>query len=170
MSKSIAQINKQIEALQRQAATLKKAAIQRAREEIETHGLTIEDLFGKNAPKGVRPGQKIKYADGTGNTWAGVGKRPMWLREALEAGATLESFLVSPAVDAAKPAARKRAPSVPKAAKPIRAAAPSAPVSAAQVAAALPAPATFPPKKVREPAQRKPAPKKPAAKKAKKAS
>lgn len=34
------------------------------------------------------------YQDGNGNTWAGRGRRPTWLNEALERGRTLEDFKV----------------------------------------------------------------------------
>src|SRR5215472_16941574 len=36
----------------------------------------------------------IKYRDKKGNTWAGRGAQPVWLREKLKAGAKLEDFAV----------------------------------------------------------------------------
>jgi DNA-binding protein H-NS len=36
----------------------------------------------------------IKYRDRSGNTWAGRGAQPVWLREKLKAGAKLEDFAV----------------------------------------------------------------------------
>jgi DNA-binding protein H-NS len=36
----------------------------------------------------------IKYRDRSGNTWAGRGATPRWLREKLKAGAKLEDFAV----------------------------------------------------------------------------
>jgi DNA-binding protein H-NS len=41
-------------------------------------------------------GQKVpvKYRDKQGNTWAGRGAQPVWLRERLKAGAKLEDFAV----------------------------------------------------------------------------
>jgi DNA-binding protein H-NS len=36
----------------------------------------------------------IKYRDRQGNTWAGRGVQPRWLREKLKAGAKLEQFAV----------------------------------------------------------------------------
>ena len=36
----------------------------------------------------------IKYRDSAGNTWAGRGARPRWLRDKLRAGAKLEDFAV----------------------------------------------------------------------------
>jgi DNA-binding protein H-NS len=54
----------------------------------------VKDVSGKAAPKahGV-----IKYADGQGHTWTGVGKRPGWYLAALEAGRTAEDLLVKAA-------------------------------------------------------------------------
>jgi DNA-binding protein H-NS len=43
----------------------------------------------------------IKYRDRAGNTWAGRGATPRWLREKLKAGAKLDDFLI-------QPSARKR--------------------------------------------------------------
>jgi len=41
-------------------------------------------------------GQKVpvKFRDRSGNTWAGRGAQPRWLREKLKAGAKLEDFAV----------------------------------------------------------------------------
>ena len=36
----------------------------------------------------------IKYRDRSGNTWAGRGAQPVWLREKLKGGAKLEDFAV----------------------------------------------------------------------------
>jgi DNA-binding protein H-NS len=36
----------------------------------------------------------IKYRDRSGNTWAGRGAHPLWLREKLKAGAMLQDFAV----------------------------------------------------------------------------
>jgi DNA-binding protein H-NS len=36
----------------------------------------------------------IKYRDKSGNTWAGRGVQPVWLREKLKAGSRLEDFAV----------------------------------------------------------------------------
>jgi DNA-binding protein H-NS len=48
---------------------------------------------GRGSPlKGQRVA--IKYRDKSGNTWAGRGAQPIWLREKLNAGAKLEDFAV----------------------------------------------------------------------------
>jgi DNA-binding protein H-NS len=48
----------------------------------------------------------IKYRDRSGNTWAGRGAQPVWLREKLKAGAKLEDFAVH---KKASPKKRRRA-------------------------------------------------------------
>jgi DNA-binding protein H-NS len=37
----------------------------------------------------------VKHRDKSGNTWAGRGAQPVWLREKLNAGAKLEDFAVN---------------------------------------------------------------------------
>ena len=56
-------------------------------------------LKGRKAP--------IKYRDRSGNTWAGRGATPVWLREKLKAGAKLEDFAVQKTVAARKASPRK---------------------------------------------------------------
>ena len=46
----------------------------------------------------------IKYRDKSGNTWAGRGAQPVWLREKLKAGAKLEDFVVQNTVSSQKTA------------------------------------------------------------------
>lgn len=138
MAKSLTQIQRQIEKLQKQVHAVRLAAIVRIRKEMAQHDLTADDLFGPassistgsgRATKGKAKAKvKVKttgdrppkYADGSGNTWGGMGKRPTWIRAALEAGRSLEEFLVGAAPKAAnavkaakpgrKPAAKKAAP------------------------------------------------------------
>jgi DNA-binding protein H-NS len=132
VAKSLTQIQSQIEKLQRQVDTVRSAAVVRIRKEMAQHGLTADDLFGPasstptgngRATKGkarTKADKPPKFADGSGNTWGGMGKRPAWIREALEAGRSLDEFLVgaapkaTKAVKAAKPgrkpAAKKAAP------------------------------------------------------------
>jgi DNA-binding protein H-NS len=52
----------------------------------------------------------VKYRDRSGNTWAGRGAQPVWLREKLKAGAKLEDFGVhKTASSKASPKKRRRA-------------------------------------------------------------
>jgi hypothetical protein len=49
----------------------------------------------------------IKYRDQEGNTWAGRGAQPVWLREKLKAGAKLEDFAVQETAASRKASPRK---------------------------------------------------------------
>jgi DNA-binding protein H-NS len=105
MAQSYKQIQKQIEALQRQADKLRdqevKGVVDRIKVAIAHYGLTAEQLGlsaksgsgnAKSKTKKVAPIRAAKYSDGQGNTWSGMGKRPFWLRDALNAGRALEEF------------------------------------------------------------------------------
>jgi DNA-binding protein H-NS len=113
MAKTLAQINRQIDKLQRQAEALKKqevsGVISRIRSAIEHYGLTARDLgltsragaSGRAARKSlgrqsaaVRKPVPVKYRDQDGHTWTGRGKRPNWFKSALEAGKKPEDFAV----------------------------------------------------------------------------
>jgi len=70
-----------------------EAVVARIQEAIKHYGLTAQDLgLGKKG----RPGRKasplkgrklaVKYADGRGNEWSGVGRRPKWFVDALKSG------------------------------------------------------------------------------------
>src|SRR5262245_43352909 len=63
---------------------------------------------GRRGRGSVLKGKKVpvKFKDRQGNTWAGRGAHPVWLREKLKAGAKLEDF----AVDKRAAAARKASP------------------------------------------------------------
>lgn len=146
MAKSLSRIQSQIEKLQKEADAMRSAAIARIRKEMAQLGLTAEDLFGEPLSPFLGKGRRAarvpadprtpKYADGTGNTWGGIGKRPTWLREALEAGRMLEEFLVSaeapaPASASAAKRTRKKA-AAPEKAKAARARKPAAKTATAK--------------------------------------
>jgi len=68
--------------------------------------------LGSEAGGGRRSGLKgkkvpAKYRDKAGNTWAGRGAQPVWLREKLKAGAKLEDFAVQKTTAARKASPRK---------------------------------------------------------------
>jgi DNA-binding protein H-NS len=50
----------------------------------------------------------VKYRDKSGNTWAGRGAQPVWLREKLKAGAKLEDFAVHKTAASRKGSFKKR--------------------------------------------------------------
>lgn len=114
MTKTYAQIVKQIETLKDEADKLRRKEVEgvigRIREAITVYGLTAADLGlapakATKAPKAA-VGQKraarkagkaaavAKYRNEAGQTWAGRGKRPQWLRDALAGGKTLADFAV----------------------------------------------------------------------------
>lgn len=103
MNKSYARLMSDIEKLQKQAAAIQTSVIDRVRRDIVQHSLTVEQLFGetpiKTSSKRVPTtsiGKKVaKFADELGNSWSGMGKRPGWLKSALEAGKEIEDFLVA---------------------------------------------------------------------------
>lgn len=115
MSKSYLQIVKQIEVLKVEAEKIRKqevdGVVKRIREAIEHYGLTAADLglgvraASKSAApvaakkrrskgKAAKPAAVVKFRDEAGNTWGGRGKRPQWLRDALNGGKQLSDFLV----------------------------------------------------------------------------
>jgi DNA-binding protein H-NS len=108
-----AELQSQIAALQKRADEIRlaerQAAIKTITELVATFGIVRSDIkFAgastggnhpqANAAKKRHPsaGQSVppRFRDATGNSWAGRGLQPKWLREAIAAGATLESFRV----------------------------------------------------------------------------
>jgi DNA-binding protein H-NS len=63
----------------------------------------------KRGRRGSLKGRKvpIKYRDRSGNTWAGRGAHPVWLREKIKAGAKLEDFAVQKTAASRKASPRK---------------------------------------------------------------
>ena len=128
MTKTYAQLNKEIAALQAEAEKLYaielKGVVNKVNELIAKHSLSPSDLrFPGISVGGSKPqaGAKsvtstAKYSDGKGNTWGGRGPRPAWLRNAITAGRSLESFqstaagaFRSPQPASAKPASTGKA-------------------------------------------------------------
>jgi DNA-binding protein H-NS len=106
MAQTYKQIQKQIEQLQRQADALRNSEVQgvvdRIKVAIAHYGLTAAQL-GLGASQGLaRPKKALslsgksgaKFSDGNGNAWSGRGPRPLWLRDALTAGRSIDEFRV----------------------------------------------------------------------------
>ena len=65
--------------------------------------------IGRRGRRSAMKGRKVlvKYRDRSGNTWAGRGAQPVWLREKLKAGAKLENFAVQKTAASRKASPRK---------------------------------------------------------------
>src|SRR2546422_3313573 len=89
---------------------VEKALRGRAKELQDQLSRLGRDLVSKTRVRGSSlKGRKvpIKYRDRSGNTWAGRGAQPVWLREKLKAGAKLEDFAVQKTAASRKVSARK---------------------------------------------------------------
>jgi hypothetical protein len=77
--------------------------------ETSCRGLGSASGFRNRGRGSSLKGQKvpIKYRDRSGNTWAGRGAQPVWLREKLKGGAKLEDFAVGKTVASRKASPRK---------------------------------------------------------------
>jgi len=112
MARTLEDIQRQIEKLQEQAATLKArervGVIERIKVAIGELALTPEELFGA-APAAQKVTRRIgrppksaakkkpstpKYTDGAGKTWTGTGKRPGWFVQGLAEGKSPEAMLI----------------------------------------------------------------------------
>src|SRR6266436_7388674 len=84
------------------------AALSRRAKELESQLSRLGGEIGSRGKtrKSSLKGRKVsvKYRDRSGNTWAGRGAQPVWLRDKLKAGAKLEDFAVQ------KTFARKSSP------------------------------------------------------------
>jgi DNA-binding protein H-NS len=72
----------------------------------------LSRLGGEIGNRGKRSSMKgrkvpVKYRDKAGNTWAGRGAHPVWLREKIKAGAKLNDFAVQRTAAARKSSPKK---------------------------------------------------------------
>jgi DNA-binding protein H-NS len=73
-----------------------REALAAARQTAKEHGFSLEDLVGKSTKPGKSQPLPVKYTDpdNAANTWSGRGRKPKWIKEALENGKTLEQMEV----------------------------------------------------------------------------
>jgi DNA-binding protein H-NS len=68
-------------------------------------GGEIGNRSGRSSMKGRKV--PVQYRDKEGNTWAGRGAHPVWLREKLKAGSKLEDFAIQKTAAARKSTPKK---------------------------------------------------------------
>src|SRR6266404_1367577 len=88
------------------------AALSRRAKDLESQLSRLGGEIGsrRKTRKTSLKGRKVavKYRDKSGNTWAGRGAQPVWLRDKLKAGAKLEDFAVHRSVGSRKRSKRSR--------------------------------------------------------------
>ena len=74
----------------------RKKALAAAEAAAKEHGFSLRELMGE-AKKKTRAPAAPKYhnPDDPEQTWSGRGRRPVWVRESLEAGKSLEDFSIA---------------------------------------------------------------------------
>ena len=96
------EIMQEISRLEREAAAIRSAekseALKEVRRLVGLYGMTEGEVFGANRPAN-RPAKSPvapKYRNPQNNeTWTGRGRKPLWVVNALNQGATMEQFLIS---------------------------------------------------------------------------
>lgn len=74
-----------------------KAVVQKVKELMNQHGLTVDDLMKTGARVVTTEVRKVapKYRNpSSGETWTGRGLKPKWLIAALQTGKTVQDFLI----------------------------------------------------------------------------
>src|SRR6266566_6293122 len=88
------------------------AALSRRAKELESQLSRLGGEIGSRGKtrKSSLKGRKVavKYRDKSGNTWAGRGAQPIWLRDKLKVGAKLEDFAVDKGVGSRKKSKKRR--------------------------------------------------------------
>jgi DNA-binding protein H-NS len=72
-----------------------RIALAEIHEVAKKHGFLLEELLGVSTPKKRAIGvPKYRNPDDRSVTWAGKGRHPAWIKEAMEAGTDIESFRI----------------------------------------------------------------------------
>jgi DNA-binding protein H-NS len=103
--------NMSVDALLKLRTDVGTALSRRAKElESELSRLGGEIGSRRKTPRSSLKGRKaaVKYRDKSGNTWAGRGAQPIWLRDKLKAGAKLDDFAVNKTRTARKKSKKHR--------------------------------------------------------------
>jgi DNA-binding protein H-NS len=97
-----------VEALIKLRDKIRKVLNQRA-VQLQSQLSRLGGEIGNRGRGSSMKGRKVpaKYRDKEGNTWAGRGAQPVWLREKLKAGAKLDDFAVEKTAASRKASPRK---------------------------------------------------------------
>lgn len=92
----LVELDKIDSALNAHNKTHRDAGIAEVRLLMTKHGLVMSDISASASAsaKASKPAAAAKYGNARGQTWAGRGKRPTWLRDAISAGQSLDSFRI----------------------------------------------------------------------------
>jgi DNA-binding protein H-NS len=90
----LAQLEAETKELTAKKNAIRAEVLAELKSDIATFGFTAAELFETPKPAKTKGTKEPKYADANGNTWAGVGKRPTWLTEAVRAGKSQADFLI----------------------------------------------------------------------------
>lgn len=86
--------------VQQQISARDAEAHARARQDIlaiaKSTGIDLQDLVKglKSAAKPARAPAKYQNPKDTSQQWSGRGRKPLWLKESLDSGKTLDQFLI----------------------------------------------------------------------------
>lgn len=85
--KEVSELQKQQEEIQKQIQAKRESARAECAAEVQkvlnSYGFTLKD---------IKPAPAVNYVGPNGEVWSGRGKHPAWVKEALAAGKSLESF------------------------------------------------------------------------------
>lgn len=98
------ELKAQAEALMQQAEDVRKkeiaAVVADIKIKMQEYGISAADLgfagTGRRAGKRAGSGlpSVVRYRGPNGETWSGMGRQPIWMKEALEQGKSKEDFAV----------------------------------------------------------------------------
>lgn len=82
----------------------KKAALAKATEIAKAAGFSsLQDMLAAQPAKTRQSEPKYRHPDNAELTWSGLGRKPKWIAEALEAGKPLEEFAIQKPGDVTQP-------------------------------------------------------------------
>lgn len=74
----------------------RKAALAEIAEAARRHGFNLTDLVGRSGNRQKKADRAARYANPANRdeTWSGLGRRPQWVKAALDAGQSLDDLAV----------------------------------------------------------------------------